>query len=339
MKRLTILFIVLCLPIVMAEERDRQAANRLPIYRGAEPHITELLAVTPTWGGTVEIGNFEQWLESYPQSMLPWKPEELKDVKIYLPLGEGESIDDKIYRFQVAWGDKETPAPLHIVNDRASWEKWQHAEEPNSPLHSRAFRYRPLEMEKDNVVRFKFEFVPVKFKPIATWEGMGNMMRFTNAPVPEFLDPLVINTAQMRVLVNERSDGFSIHFSNDGERWYRVGNRPNYQGQMTMPRNLLPFETLYVRIATNNNVPIGSFSLDFEAILETRGFRGTGTTGFGRISTNRVNFPLAFYDGNDDLVLLIDNPGEEPFQTGSHHRNFRGGGFSFSFSSPRGGGM
>jgi len=345
MKRLTILFIVLCLPIVMAEEQEH-VVTHAPIYRGAEPHFTELSATTRTGiGSTSTIPNFEQWLESYPQSMLPWKPEELKDVKIYLPLGEGESIDDKIYRFNIHW-DNNAPTPLHIINDRAHFERQPDFGERNSPLHSRAFRYRPIELEKNNVVRFRFEFQPVKFRPLdhsgapdpADFIAHNEHLRNQIAPVPEFLAPLVINTAQMRVLVNGRSDGFSIHFSNDGERWYSINNRPYVRGQMTMPRNLLPFETLYMRIATNNDVPIGSFSLDFEALLETHGFRGTGMTSFGQTSGRgnsggSVRFPLAFYDGDDNLVLFIDNDRDQPYHTGMGHYNFSGSGYSYRFGN------
>jgi len=332
MKRLTILFIVLCLPLLQAQGQvQNRPTTHIPIYRGTEPLITkETERIRALLEGTHEEAGedrFERWRQHFPQSRYPWNPEELEGVNVFLPLGEGESINNYAYRFTVAW-DKETPPqPLHIVDDR--WGGYRLPDDRNivSPLllQPRTFRYRPIELEKGNVVRFKFEFVPVKFRPLTRperhdsledWSAYVEFIRNQTAPVPEFLDPLVINTAQMRVLVNGKSDGFSIHFSDDGERWYSVNNRPDHRGRLSMPQNLLPSETLYVRIAMDNTTPrlIESFSFDFEATLETRGFHGIGTTRLGQVVGDRVNLPLVFLDGNGDIVLLMDNPESKPYR-------------------------
>ena len=207
-------------------------------------------------------------------------------------------------------------------------------------LSRKAFRYRPVELAKDNLVRLKFEFVPVKFKPL------DNVLI---PPKPEFLDPIVIRGAQMKILVNGKNEGFNIHFSRDGEKWYG----PRYSGSYGVrgindsgffPSGMLPCEPLFVRIATEDDGPINSFSLDFEAILETPGFRGKGETlivrGIRHTGEQQkdVACPLAFLDGNGDLQMIIDNSGNEPAHASLGHgsysswNRFIAGGASVSYS-------
>ena len=293
----------------MAEE-NRYEKTYLPVYRGAEPFTAKFSVF-----GDAEL------IAAYPEFTRPWKPDDLKDTKIYLPLGEGESIDDKLYRFKIEW-DEESDEPLRIYDSKfldasktsGNWYGWPsfdvHAETPTLP---REWRYRPIEKMKDNVVCFKFEFVPIKFQPLASTEnGAANI-----APVAEFLKPIAIHTVQMGILVNGKNvnrldNGFTVHFSRDGEKWYGTRAR--------MPSGLLPFETLFVQIATEKGVPIKRFLFDFEAVLETHGFRGTGESVVGYIHKRtdtppqKVDCMQVFIDENDGLQMIIDNREDEPFR-------------------------
>jgi len=330
MKRLTILFIALCLPIVMAEEQEQNQPNRihLAIYRGAEPFVAQFQSEFRQGAGSTTLGTPQSLIAALPETARPWKPEQLENVKIFLPLGEGESIDDRLYRFTANWDnrDKEKEKPLRVYQAERSLGNDFPPFEGDAALRTPESVYRPIELVTDNVVRFKFEFVPIRFKPITTWEGMGNMMRFTNAPVPEFLDPLVIDRAGIEILVNGKREGFNIHFSRDGEKWYgtRIARfrelSGDYLARGFMPPLILPFETLYVRVATDNGEPIEQFFFDFEAVLLTHGFRGTGETfvSCGTINRRDQNgkHPQAFFDSNNDIHFLLYNASAEPVNTG-----------------------
>ena len=328
MNRLVVLFIALCVTAVKAEEQTvppepELVRFTLPIYRGAETFIPKFQAVTQRGPMTTTI-DVEKTIAAYPEPMRPWNPDDLENVKIFLPLGDGEEIDDKLYRFTLAWNES-IDKPLRIQDFRFS--DYSHITIDNDDvltLSRKAFRYRPVELVKDNLVRLKFEFVPIKFTPLDLTDSteatdfsnwIGNI-RDKTAPKPEFLDPIVIHTVQMNVLVNKKNTDFKVHFSRDGEKWYGTLSYDFF------PFRMLPFETLFVRVATDNGVPIDSLLFDFEAILETPGFRGTGETLVGRFfkntSENRrnIDYPAAFFDSHGDLNLLIDNPDEEPYAIG-----------------------
>ena len=284
----------------------------LDIYRAAAPFVAKI-EPTIKRGATTVTFNVENILNSYPESMRPWKPEELKNMKILLPLGEGESIDDKLYRFLAEWDieDEKADDPL-IIHDIGFFDHSRFYTDKETPPLSPCFRYRPIELLKDDVIRCKFEFRPIRYRHLTEPPQSYDM-----APVPEFLAPLAIHTAQLKVLINGKKQGFSIHFSRDGEKWYS-------QREMgLMPFQMLPFETLHLRIATEDKKPITKAMIDFEAILETHGFRGSGETLAGNLSrmkgnqARNVDCPLAFFDDTGDLVICIDNNEEEPFSTSS----------------------
>jgi hypothetical protein len=52
---------------------------------------------------TISEEQLEAMIEALPVTMRPWKSQDLENVKIYLPLGDGESIHDKLYRFAIDW--------------------------------------------------------------------------------------------------------------------------------------------------------------------------------------------------------------------------------------------
>ena len=285
---------------VSAPQLPERIQSFLPVYRAAVPFIAKMEARTG-FGGTMRAVDVEQ----YPETVRPWKPEDLNDVNIYLPLGEGESIDDKLYRFVAKWDGTEWKKPLHISD--IHFGDYSGGREKVIAATDR--RYRPIERAKNGVIRCKFEFQPFRAHPSLTDRG--------TAPIPEFLDPIMILTAQLKVFINGSPYGFDVHFSRDGEKWYPPGR----YGQI--PYRMLPFETLYVRMATESGKPITSASLDFEAILETPGFRGTGETVLAPMSRTTgehqkaVQCPLAFRDDKGDLVLVINNNEDEPLITDS----------------------
>ena len=102
MYRLVGLFIVLCVSIAQAEAQltppelqNRYVTTHIPVYRGAEPFTARFQKATRRGVMTVII-DVAKTIAEYPESMRPWKPGDLKGVKIFLPLGDGESIDDKL---------------------------------------------------------------------------------------------------------------------------------------------------------------------------------------------------------------------------------------------------
>ena len=246
----------------------------------------------------------------------------MKGYHVFLPLGEGESIDDKYYRFVANWGDAKPEKPLRVQDIHFGDHSDLYVKEKDAEASMPVFRYRPIELVKDNVIRCKFDFQPVRFRLLET---PHSRMTDIGLAIPKYLDPITIVTAQLKVLINGKADGFNIHFSRDGEKWYPLWE--NY-----LPYRMLPFETLYVRIATESGEPISSASLDFEAILETHGFRGTGETVVAPVSkatgehAKAVDCPLAFRDDQGDLILFIDNDMDEQLKTGSwfsHGSSFR----------------
>ena len=315
MPRLAVFLFLLCTFSIEAQEPFQlPPAQPFPVYRGAEPFT----ATKTTRGFMGTVIDVEKTLAKYPETMQPWKPEDLQDVKIYLPLGEGESINDKLYHFTAEWNDETLLQPLRIrdfnfpdySNTDRDFERRFTAPE---------WRFRPIELAKNNVVRFKFDFVPIKFQPLDLSEATDfGSIRDKTAPVPEFLDPIVIHGAQIKLFVNGRNHGFDVHFSRDGEKWYSMDDR--YSARI--PFQMLPFDILFVRVSTDNDEPIKSMSFDFEAILETHGFRGTGETVIGNVRRierlqKNVDCPLAFLDGSGDLQMIIDNREDEPLRIGS----------------------
>lgn len=305
--------------------------STIPIYRAAEPFTAQFQAVTKSGPTTTKI-DVEKTIEAYPEPMRPWKPDDLKGVKILLPLGEGESIDDKLYRFTVAWEEEPTwegprQKPLRISDFRFHDESVYREKDDDRSAPKPEVRFLPIESAKASMIRCKFEFKPIRFRPL-DFSGIDfSNIKDQTAPKPEFLGSLVIHTAQMKILVNDKNEGFNVHFSRDGKKWYGVQGGV---GNPWMPTGLLPYEALYVRIATEKGREIKKFSLDFEAILETHGFRGTGETIVGDVNRGtgerkkEIDCPWLLLDGSGNLHMILDNREDEPLQIGSWlSHNFR----------------
>jgi hypothetical protein len=336
MYRLAIPFIVLCFPLLTVEGQEPNQQSHLPIYRGAMPFMSERQEPTTT------IINGKTYT-NHPKPSPPWKPEDLKNFKTFLPLGEGESIDDNVYRFTVTWQPPVTDTPLLIRdlsiqdnsdflgvrgNFRDALDRVHGAIIPTLEL-----RYRPIELVKGNVVRFKFEFVPIRFLSVLT------------EPKQEFLDLITINTAQMKILVNGKKEGFTVHFSRDGKQWYGlkqsdpvemgklIGSEKPFQlPYEQMPYDLLPHEVLFLRIATKDSNPIESFMFDFQTILETPGFCGKGETFVGLVTGRKsgVHCTSAFFDDENNINFLIDNTGSEALKIGGISASYHSDGFSMA---------
>lgn len=274
---------------------DTRLRTALPIYRGAlysadtdaKPQSESSDTMTPNEPATDEA-----------------------TLKSYLPLGEGESIRGKNYRFEMRW----EPHTRTFGNS----ERRFFGRSEKQPTWEQ--KYRPLVMWNDKVIRLRFEFRPIAFTPLAKDKtpsmlsllGQDDKKPVDYAPEPIFQPAIPIESARFNVLVNANPDGYSVHFSHDGVKWYRSDER-----------RLFPCETLFVRIAVTDDASFTQFAIDADLQLDTPGcFIGTGEISLAELLLNTdenkapVSFPLAFDDENGNLCLLIENHGEKTYTPG-----------------------
>ena len=299
------------------EPKHEYIETLLPVYGSAVPFLPpehELSGKKTVSRG----GSTTTWTIPSPR-LSYWNKNDLKDIRLLLPLGEGESIHDKLYSFKADW--ETDPALPFFVQDYA-FDDHAFISEAHDKTFSPEQRFRTIEILNTGMLQLKFDFKPVKFNVPAKidWTNRNEV----TAEKPEFLEAIPILTAKLKVRINGKNDGFVVSFSKDGEYWHTV--RRTQKQHPTWPEHDtfagFPCETLFVRIKIDDEKSIERVSVDFEAILKTSGFIGHGMTEFGRVSKDHgshkrpIEIPFAFLAPDKNLYAFFDNRGDEPYKIG-----------------------
>lgn len=279
-----------------------------------ESHITEVGVSTPIFRGVPisltppaetpkpDLGRYK----SFFQRPEPARPVTEPTEKTYLLLGQNETLKGAAYHFEMRFGEETAE---------------YHSEMSPSLVRRREIAiglfpqklYRPVWKLNDKVLICRFDFRPIRF--LSYPEGQRDLSSFRErnetaptAPVPSFPEPISLKSMGLRVAVNGKPDGFTLHASRDGERWYPVADRHAF-------RQLFPAETIYLRIAADS---LDGVALSVDALLNMPGGVGTGDTLLAKQSaaapSNEILWRTIFRDEAGDLCMIVENKSGHVFE-------------------------